>query len=163
MKHWREAEASFWLKREFHIKKTILWMKFQCWLPDFFCVYVLTGWVRICFAFVFANLFQYFADRGSHSDLFSSSTFLKTLSSLWELRTRAQRFKKSFQWSSKIFHKYFIRFLKDLSLWHFRKKRKNKTIQFSKWLLCVTNFTENKSWSSFITIYFCIHNSFNRL
>lgn len=38
-------------KRISHLKNRFLWMKFQCWLPDFFCVYVLTG----SFAYVLAE------------------------------------------------------------------------------------------------------------
>lgn len=62
--------------REFRIKKPILWMKFQYWLPDFFWAYVLTGSHMFCAARLARNLFFIFNDRGSHSDLFSYSTFL---------------------------------------------------------------------------------------
>lgn len=60
--------------REFRIKKPILWMKFQYWLPDFFSAYVLTGShmfcarlgsVKTCFLFsTIADLIQiYFRIR----------------------------------------------------------------------------------------------------
>lgn len=75
MKHWRNRKRfRVWLKREFRIKKPISWMKFQCWLPDFFCFYVLTGWFAyVLFSLGLKPVFG-FSDRGSCSDLFSFST-----------------------------------------------------------------------------------------
>lgn len=44
MKHWRDRERRFssFFSSISHLKNQFLWMKFQCWLPDFFRCFLLS-------------------------------------------------------------------------------------------------------------------------
>lgn len=136
--NWRSKDFQVSLKREFRIKKPILWMKFHRWLPDFFCVYVLTGE----FAYVRFTSAQkpVFSDRGSHPDLFSFRAFFLRQSK-----------------SSMIRNRFTLRLTRILGrLQNFKWGR--------YWLRnCLNSWSIPKVWPSFINIYFRIHNSFNAL